>query len=148
MTQVMYGLVAPLITWPGYEDHFPKEKRIEAQMMRLARVTEIFRTKQATEMDAMLYLSSASLINPMGHKWARIYGHLFARYMNDPEKMRKAGLPTYEELDPDEDEMLARFRQWIFRRQLERVKHRVDVSEDGPGPAEWKMDKMEFDLEE
>lgn len=111
--QMMYALFAPTLAWPGWEDLL-KQHQADITLQRLAHAQDVFAAQQRTELEAMLYLSTASLVAPMSHDWAQIYGYLFYRW-NPQQGKEILGQPP--QLDPNQQEHLERLRRWIFRHQ-------------------------------
>ncbi len=119
--QMMYLLRAPLVGTPGWGGIL-KERWSDAIIPRLARHKEVFETRQCTEYEAMLYLSTASLDAPLPHGWAELYFWLFSRW--NPKAASENDIPS-PELDRSQTEDLARLRRWIFTRQMERIRQRL-----------------------
>ena len=118
--QFMYLLTAPYIGWPGWEDQVAAQKE-QIVMHRFIHASQIFEQEMATEFEAMMYISSASLSHPLNHEWAEIYGWLFCRWKPDE------GKEIWEReivLDRTQIEELNRLRRWIFRRQMDHLKSR------------------------
>ena len=120
--QMMYLLTAPGVTMPGYEDTFSPHNA-DAKLQRLIHHKEIFEQGYCTEFEAMLYISTASLMHPLNRDWGDIYFYLFQRW--SPEKAKEAGIKGPEELDYSQEEELARLRKWIFRLQMNRVRQKM-----------------------
>jgi hypothetical protein len=122
VNQMMYLLTAPHLAWPGWEDLLQRHKA-EITKQRLVHHREIFENQMCTEFEAMLYLSTASMANPISHDWVETYGWLFRRW--NPE----AGQDSWGEardpgLAPGQVEQLNRLRRWIYRQQVNRLKAR------------------------
>ena len=115
---VLYFLKAPVIIWPGYEDDF-KDKWDQVLLYRLANARETFAQKECTEFEAMLYVSSASLVHPLSHEWAEIYFWLFRRWRPDAADANDIG--GYELGFPEREELM-RLRRWIFKGQMLHLK--------------------------
>ncbi|MBF8267721.1 MAG: hypothetical protein HW388_1229, partial [Dehalococcoidia bacterium] len=115
---VLYFLKAPVIVWPSYEDDF-RDRWDQVLLHRLAHAREVFAQKECTEFEAMLYVSSASLVHPLTHEWAEIYFWLFRRWR--PEAAVDNDIGGHE-LDPQEREELARLRRCIFKGQMLHLK--------------------------
>ena len=115
---IMYGLVAPLISYPGWEDLL-RDHKDRIILQRLAHGLEIAETKQATEFEAKLYLSTASLAVPMTHRWAEIFFHLFHKQFPDQPAVKEIRNP---ELDQQQQQELAYLRNWIYRTQINHMK--------------------------
>jgi len=61
---MLYGIMAG-VCWPNdWGKDYPDEIREKAKMYRLAELPKILETEQATDFDAMLYVSCASLNAP------------------------------------------------------------------------------------
>lgn len=118
--QMMYLLTAPNISVPGYEDVWKLHKD-DATLQRLAHHREIFGNKQCTEFEAMIYISTATLIAPPEHDWAAIYFYLFHRW--SPEKAKAAGFEPRELEYPQQDH-LSRLRNWIYRTQINHLRQK------------------------
>ena len=115
--QFMYPLTGPHLAYPGYEDTLPRRDEITQQ--RLLHGKEIFEEEMATEFEAMLYLSTASLSAPMTHDWFAIYMWLFNRWKPEAAEDMDIGV---EVLDRNQVEELNRFRRWIYRTQMNHLK--------------------------
>lgn len=117
---IMYTMFAPLIVFPGWEDSF-KDHKMEAIAHRMAHQQEVFDRQECTEYEAMLYVSSASLVAPPEHDWVQVYLWLFQRYK--PEFAEANDLkPDRAELNAQQREKLTGLRRWVFRRQMEHMK--------------------------
>lgn len=117
--QMMYLLTAPHV---GYKDDWMDLFKTRAQDITLERFKhhrEIFEKEQCTELEAMLYLSTASMEAPMHHDWVDIYMWLFHRW--SPEAADANDIPL-KELDPNQMEQLSRMRHWIYRTQMNHIK--------------------------
>jgi len=133
--QMMYLLVGPYIGFPGWEDIWQvNDNKTTARVHRLAHHKEIFETQQATEYEAMLYLSTASLAQPISHDWAQIYLHLFNGVMPEVAKDLDV-LPDRPELNVNQQDDLARLRRWIFKHQMDHVRRKTRA-EPAPPPAQ------------
>ena len=120
---LMYLFKAPYITWPHHEDYVTPEMMQIAEIERFKNITEIMEKKEATNYEVVIYLHTASLINPLPHNFAKIYFHCFAKYY-DIKKIfeEESSLKYYKTLDENEMHDLHRFREWIFKRQTLRLK--------------------------
>lgn len=120
---IMYTFYAPLVLYPGWEDSF-KDKWLEVTAHRMKHQAEIFEEQVCTELEAMLYISSATLVAPPSHDWFQIYMWLFHRWK--PEMAEQMDLkPDHPELDMNQKEDLARLRSWIFRKQQEHLRQKM-----------------------
>ncbi len=131
---VMYWLTAPYLTWPGYEDIYRANgNREKALVRRLAQYAEIATGRVCTEFEAMLYISTATLVNPPSHNWYRIYMYLFLKEM--PEQAKACGFDEVKELYGTEVEDLLRLRRWIYQKQAAHLKERVIPAKAPPAAA-------------
>ena len=147
--QFMYLLTAPYIGWPGWEDQVAAQKE-NIVLHRFLHHKEIFEQELATELEAMTYISSASLAHPLGHEWTEIYGWLFCRWNPDE------GKEIWEReivLERNQVEALNRLRRWLFRRQMEHLKARgrqaqgKEVPEKEQEPQVQQPSMFDFDEE-
>jgi hypothetical protein len=136
--QMMYLLTAPGITMPGHEDLY-RLRQTDAMLQRLAHYREIFDTKQCTEFEAMLYISTASLVHPISRDWGDIYFYLFQRWNPAQAELIKI---EPRELDYPQEEDLRRLRSWIYRTQINHLRRR-----NGLGNPK-RLKKEEQDLKE
>ena len=72
-----------------------------------------------TEFEAMLYVSTASLAQPLTHNWVEIYMWLF-RHWNS-QQVDEIEIDGHE-LDRGQVEHLNRLRRWIYPTQLNHLK--------------------------
>jgi hypothetical protein len=123
---LMYCLVAPLLTWPGYEDDL-REKLSDVKLDRLVHHAEIAKGL-CTEYEAMLYLSTASLANPPTEMWTNLYLWLFWRWVKDKEGAEANGLKPHREPGAYELQELERFRRWVYKTQMEHVRRKTKAA--------------------
>jgi len=127
--QMMYLLTAPFITWPGQEGIYElTDNRTTAKLERLVHQKEIFENQEATEFEAMLYISTVTLERPIGHDWTEIYMYLFKRW--SPEKAAAADIAGPDELNkyPQQDD-LVRLRKLVFMRQMNHIKRKLGINQ-------------------
>lgn len=116
---MLYVFKAPVIVWPGYED-MAKPHQSKITIHRLSCLEEI-QKKKATDYEAMLYISTASLISPLGHEWTKIYTDIFRKYYG-AEKCDQMGIVNYEKIYNHEAHQLVRLKEWIYKKQVEALK--------------------------
>ncbi|MDZ4231863.1 MAG: hypothetical protein U1C72_01270, partial [Candidatus Pacearchaeota archaeon] len=140
VNQFMYWLTAPVILFPGWEDSY-KDQVPEAKMRRLAHYEEIWRDKVCTEYEAMLYISSASLVRVPSHHWTQIQLWLFNRCM--PEAAKVNGLDDVKDLRGSDKEDLLSLRRWIYAQQVKHLKAKLRAATQKPGQEPEKEVELE-----
>ncbi len=116
---MMYGLRAPLIVTPSYVDGVTSEQSDKHRLYCIAKAIECVKNKEATDYDAMLYYSYASLENMPSHDNAECYMYLFFKFYKDAEKTLGTKCP---ELDINQLESIKKLKQWIYKKQIEGMK--------------------------
>lgn len=108
----------PKIVMPGYEDMLMPDDiktQIVVERMILAKNDE----KTASETEALWYLSTVSLAQPLDHSWYRIFMFLFRQWCIKTNK----GLPDFTReqvtLEKYEEHDLKRLRDWLYRKSVE-----------------------------
>ena len=123
---VLYLLKAPMNLYPGWEDSF-RDQWDKVLMERMVHHKDLFAQEMCTEYEAMLYISSATLVAPPSHDWYVIYMYLFRRWSK--EKADQVGADI-EELNINQQEDLDRLRQWVFKGQMLHLKKGKGVSQE------------------
>jgi hypothetical protein len=121
MLDVLHVFTRPIIVWPGYQDMaIPPDirSRITTERLRYAMVDE----RSATEEEAMWYISTASLINPLGYHWTNIFMYLTRRFLKKEGRELPDFLRNNIVLDDFEERQLKEIRDWIYRKSVEAVK--------------------------
>ena len=116
---MMYGLRAPLIVTPSYVDGVTSEQTDKHRLYCIAKAIECVKNKEATDYDAMLYYSYASLECSPSRDNAECYMYLFFKFYKDAEKTLGTKCP---ELDVNQFESIKKLKQWIFKKQMEGMK--------------------------
>ncbi len=116
---IMYGLRAPLIVTPSYVDAVTSEQSDKHRLYCIAKAIECVKNKQATDYDTMLYYSYASLENMPSKSDAECYMYLFFKFYKDAAKQLDTKCP---ELDVNQLESIKELKQWIYKKQVERMK--------------------------
>ena len=116
---IMYGLKAPLIVTPSYVDAVTSEQSDKHRLYCIAKAIECIENKEAPDYDAMLYYSYASLENMPSRDNAECYMYLFFKFYKDAEKILETKCP---ELDVNQLESIKELKQWIYKKQVERMK--------------------------
>jgi hypothetical protein len=114
-------LMLPIITFPGYEDIVTPEQRLRITAERMKKIKEGDLSKEATDFEAMLYISTVSLAQPLSEEWFNIYAYLFSKYY--PEQAKEIGVP--KTLNSYELTELKKLKEWIYRKQIEHLKKKA-----------------------
>ena len=120
---LQYALLAPTILHPGWMDA-PEHLIRKAKIHRLLYAPVIVEEERADDLDALLYLQSASLSVPFDSHWTRIYLHLFKKYYGHiapPEILEDAP----DELDNYEKTLLDDLKHWIFKQQMKAIEEKL-----------------------
>lgn len=124
---------APIITWPGFEDVVPEWMKKQAIVERMIQHMQ-GNYDEGTDIEALIYLHTASLARPFNEEWGRIYMHLFKKYAWDKVKDNPAfSFLEGIELDEREKSLLADLKRWIKRTQR---KHLQEKRNAGKAPAQ------------
>lgn len=111
------ALTLPVIAFRGGEGYVSKDMVFKVKMHRLKALQESEELKdEATDYEAMVYVSTVSLCQPLSRKWLNIYSYLFSQFY--PEQAKEIGFP--QPLNPLEERELNRLKEWIFRQQRKR----------------------------
>ncbi|MCW4010043.1 MAG: hypothetical protein NWF05_05430 [Candidatus Bathyarchaeota archaeon] len=102
-------LFSPVVAYRGWEDAVTDEMKNNILTERLAN----FSSKTATDMEAMVYLHTASLATPLGVELTNVYSYLFSKYY--PKQAKEIGNYT-ERMDETEQRELAKLKDWIYKK--------------------------------
>lgn len=122
---MMYVFSAPILVWPGYEDTVLSEQRGRVTLERLALSATAKEMLECTDFEVCLYLSSASLSQPMSHTWTKLYTHVFCKAFPQHKELGE-GIEKVQEYEMHE---LKRLKQWIYKKQMEAVKDKIKAPE-------------------
>ncbi len=104
-------LFAPVVAYKGWEDVVTDEMKNNILTERLANAN----SETATDLEAMVYLHTASLATPLGHEIVNVYSYLFSKYY--PKQAKDIGNYT-DKLDAAEQRELDKLKKWIYDRQV------------------------------
>lgn len=104
-------LFAPVVAYKGWEDAVTDEMKNNILTERLANAS----SETATDLEAMVYLHTASLATPLGREMVDVYSYLFSKYY--PEQAKQIGNYA-EKLDETEQRELTKLKKWIYDRQV------------------------------
>jgi len=121
-------LAYPVVVWQGYEDMVPEALRSRVMMERLIQVYKWASSRgadgecleEATDVEALIYLHTTSLAQPLDHHWCRIYFHLAGKYFGDKLDF----LREYRDLGDYESQLLRELKEWIRRVQRKHVREK------------------------
>lgn len=113
---LMYGIQAPLIVTPNYVDSVTTQQRDQHRLYCIAQSIDCVKNQEATDYDAMLYYSYASLENAPSRDNAECYMYLFFKFHKDAKKLLGTECPK---LDINQLESIKKLKQWIYKKQIE-----------------------------
>ena len=113
-------LFAPIVGMPDWVETL-RDQKDKVLIERLSHYQD-FEEGMCTEYEAMLYISTATLVSPPSHNWFNIYMWLFNQHM--PEAPKANDLIGPAELQGSEAEDLRQLRQWIFKSQALHLKRK------------------------
>jgi hypothetical protein len=103
-------LFAPVVAYKGWEDAVTDEMKNNILTERLANAS----SETATDLEAMVYLHTASLATPLGRDLENVYSFLFSKYYAEQAK----GIGVYtEKINETEQRELTKLKKWIYDRQ-------------------------------
>ena len=103
-------LFAPVIAYKGWEDAVTDEMKNNILTERLAHAS----SETATDLEAMLYLHTASLATPLGRDLENVYSYLFSKYYT--KQAKEIGV-YIDKINDMEQKELAKLKKWIYDRQ-------------------------------
>ena len=104
----------PIIGHTGWYKSITPEQKQRIKMERAKQIREANGEKitEATDYEALIYLMTASLQEPLGRTAQKIYYHLFKKIYPDKSDF----IPDYEaKLDIQSEPELRRLKQWLFK---------------------------------
>jgi hypothetical protein len=114
----------PIIAMVGWEDSITAEQkaRIEIERMKQVREADGKPIIEATDYEAMVYIMTASLTQPLSSTYFNIYAYLFRKFYPDKAK------EIFEEHEGQkldqwiEEPDLKRLKQWLYKTSREKSK--------------------------
>ncbi len=139
--ELVGALFDPIIVMePGWD--VPDWIRKEMPLARLAQNMKALKDPAeaglASELEAMLYLSNASLVAPMSSHWQDIYMWIFTKVMRARGNEVPADLAR-ESIDSYEQGLYRDLRRWIWERRVKARKERaakIAAEDRAPAAAE------------
>jgi hypothetical protein len=126
ISDLVGAIFDPLIVWPGgWEDTIPEWLKQSVSLERLIECMKGYKGGEptGTDVEAMIYMYTASLCHPFPHDWTQIYLYLGRKVYEKwrtpesgatfPEDIRVESLTREQERD------LAGLKAWIYRKRVE-----------------------------
>jgi len=124
ISDIVGALSDPIIVFPGgWGDSLPEWIKPAITMERLAMNMRVLKGEEMTSTDAeaCAYLYTASLTQPMGHDWTKIYLYIATRVYEKwrtkesgvtmPDDIRVESISDYQMAD------LNRLKAWLYRKR-------------------------------
>jgi hypothetical protein len=127
MWWTMYAMFAPIITWPGYESEVSEKQKTQIQLARMEKTGSGDLSEKATNTEVSVYLSTASLAQPLNSEWANIYFYAAAKAFPALKETidRNPELKPYDkDLSSDEKKEYEHLARWIFKQQETAMKNK------------------------
>ena len=125
---------APVVAHPSWSSIITPEQKAKAQMYRLAKVKNGEDDGQATDFEALLWISTASLDSPLDRHAFNIYAYLFRKLY--PDQANEI-FSDHEGRTLDkhmEEPRLRELKQKIYNSQVQALKERRKVREEAKKP--------------
>lgn len=109
----------PIIGHAGWADTITAEQK---ERIRIERLAQIMKAKgqpitEATDYEAMIYVMTASLANPLNRDWFNIYAYLFRKFYPEQAKTIFSEHEGIELAKYTEARELQRLKQWLWKTQ-------------------------------
>lgn len=104
----------PIIGYTAWKDSIstPQRWRIQFERMKQIKEADGEQIREATDYEALIYISTISLAHPLSRMWQRIYYYLFKKFYPN----RSDFIPAYEAtLDIQSKPELKRLKIWIWK---------------------------------
>ncbi|MBW2671948.1 MAG: hypothetical protein JRD89_00865 [Deltaproteobacteria bacterium] len=120
LTSLLRAVSGPLIVWPGQENSLPENLKSWVILDRLANEYQNEKNGEelASEGEALLYLFTASLVQPFDRDWFEIYSYLFQKYCKARQIDIPSGINPPETLNQYQQSLLDNLRRWIHRQSM------------------------------
>lgn len=121
LNKLVSAISPTIILHPKWKDSCP-EWLIEK--IKLERIINLNNNGNiATDLEALAYISTLSLSQPLNHTWFKIYSYLFNKVL--PDKAKEIFKQQHEtELEEYEKIELKKLKLWIFKQRSKREKER------------------------
>jgi len=104
----------PIIGHTAWKDSISTQQRWRIQFERMNQIKEANgeKIREATNYEALIYISTVSLAMPLSSMWQRIYSYLFKKFYPDKSDF----IPAYEaRLDIQSEPELRRLKSWLWK---------------------------------
>jgi len=107
----------PIIGHTGWEDAITEEQkqRIEIERMKQVKEADGKPITEATDYEAMVYIMTASLSEPLSSTWLNIYTYLFRKFYPDKAKEIFSEHEGQKLEQWVEEPDLKRLKQWLLK---------------------------------
>lgn len=105
----------PIIATPSWKDTITEQQRKRVEIERIKQIAESNGDPitMATDYEAMIYIMTASLENPLSSMWTRIYSHLFKKFYPDKADFISDHEATLQLQDKGE---LRDLKRWLWKK--------------------------------
>jgi len=105
----------PIIATPSWKDTITEEQKVRIKFERMKQIEESNGEKitMATDYEALIYIMTASLENPLSTMWTRIYSHLFKKFYPDKADFISDHEATLQLQDKGE---LNNLKRWLWKK--------------------------------
>ena len=122
---LVWAISGPILVMPTMED-IPIPQDVLARI-KIERLVEVMKnSKQASDVEAMWYISTASLLAPLDSHWTNVYMYLTRKFLLTENKE----LPNFlkEDISLDkymEERPLSRLKEWLYKKSKEALKQKL-----------------------
>ena len=119
--KLIVAITGPVITTPTTTQDITVEQKEKARLSRLAQLCKDGAIEEATDYEAMIYLSNFTLEHPPDHTTYKVYSYLFNKLY--PEQAKEVfGEQAVTELDIQGEMMLKELKVEIYKSQKNHIK--------------------------
>lgn len=128
LDMLMWAVTGPIIVYPGgWGNDVPEDILSQIKIDRLVTVMSYSNNPNSTvlapEVEAMWYISSASLEHPLDRDLVDIYTYLTKNWWLKTKKEELPDFLSIPELNDYQKGILTRLREFIFNRSIKEVKN-------------------------
>lgn len=125
INKILWALSGPIIVMPGYTDMpIPENVKNRISIERL--VCCMRNEEMASDVEAMWYISTASLTAPLDHHWTNIFMWLTREFVlfegKDLPDFLQEEIVLGQYMEKDE---LNRLKRWLFKKSYEQIKAKM-----------------------